>query len=106
MNSTKRKSIFDKTNGLCFYCGCKLDFDNFHMDHFEAKSNGGKVKENLVPSCPECNLCKSNLSIEEFRHKIECLSKDTFVGKLMKKYYQIEDRPIEFYFEGKEDGTL
>lgn len=95
----KRRTVFNMLNGRCFYCGCDLDFDNFHMDHFVSKFSGGKVKDNLVPSCPECNLCKSNLDIEDFRNKLANTIWDSFQGKMIKKYYPIRKREIVFYFE-------
>lgn len=79
------------------------------MDHYIAKSSdgGGLEEGNLVPSCPECNLCKGNLTIEEFREK---LSKDifnSFQGKMIKKYYKVKPKKIQFYFEKEiNNGTL
>lgn len=102
MAETKREKVFKILNGRCFYCGCKLDFDNFHMDHFVAKSSNGKGGKNLVPSCPECNLCKSNLDVESFRQKLSSDILNSFQGKMIQKYYKIGFQPITFYFE-KED---
>ena len=106
VSSRKRKAIFDITNGLCFYCGCKLDFDNFHMDHFKPKSNGGRVSENLVPACPDCNLFKGNLDIEEFRTKIGGLLNRHIDGRMISKYFEVDNKPIRFYFEEFNNGIL
>lgn len=107
MSERKRRTIFNMLEGRCFYCGCLLEFNNFHMDHFLAASRGGKRESNLVPSCPECNLCKKGMSIEEFR---QYLSKDlfeTFQGRIIHKYYKIDYQPIRFYFEEvAKSGTL
>lgn len=103
----KRRKIFKMLNGRCFYCGCYLDFNNFHMDHFKSKKNGGKIKDNLVPSCPECNLYKGSLDIDEFRIKIAGDVWDTFQGKIIAKYYNVKPKSLLFYFEEVEfNGDL
>lgn len=103
---SKRMKIFSMTGGRCFYCGCELDFNDFHLEHFSPKANGGKVANNLVPSCPDCNLQKSTLSVEEFRERIRHIATDTHHGRLMMKYYNFPDKPIVFFFEGVEDGII
>lgn len=32
----KRKAIWDKSGGKCWYCGCDLPEKGWHADHFEA----------------------------------------------------------------------
>lgn len=93
-----RKRIYDMTGGRCFYCGCELDPEDFHIDHFKAKEKGGKDSGNRVPSCQDCNLCKSNLDIEEFRDKIAGFMNDYHV-RMISKYYDIKKKPIVFFFE-------
>ena len=91
--------IFNMTGGKCFYCGCTLDFQNFHVDHVIPKAKGGTDFKNIVPACPDCNMAKSDLSIEEFRLKIyESVSK-THVGRVISKYYHIEPELPVFWFE-------
>lgn len=104
-----RKKIFDKTGGRCFYCGMPLDFHDFHVDHFIPKARGGKDADNLVPSCPDCNLSKADLTIEEFRAKIGSYAY-SFQGRMIIKYLIIRgiwdadaipcvSVPIRFYYE-------
>lgn len=98
----KRITIFNLLNGKCFYCGCDIDIDTFHLDHFTPKSLGGRAKDNLVPSCPECNLYKSNLDIEGFRRKLINDLLNSFQGKLITKYYlnnKESKKSIRFYYE-------
>ena len=104
--AVNRTKIYEITKGKCFYCGCELDFNKFHLDHFKAKSNGGKQSNNLVPSCPDCNHCKGKLDIEQFRTKIENLLEDRFVGNIVKKYYGLESKKIKFFFEEVKDGDI
>ena len=103
---TKRRKIFNMLDGRCFYCGCELNYEDFHLDHFKPKSSGGTRNDNLVPSCTQCNLFKSNLDIESFRNKIAMLPFDDFHGKIISKYFNIQPKPIVFYFEEVGYGDL
>lgn len=94
-----RKEVFEITQGKCFYCGCKLDFDNFHCDHFVAKSIGGKKGNNLVPACVDCNLSKSDMTLEQFRDYLENLCYSSMKGRMLRKYLGIKRKKVEFYFE-------
>ena len=96
----KRERIFHMLDGRCFYCGCKLDIKNFHLDYFKAKVKGGNRENNLVPACPDCNLFKSDLDIEEFRSKIASLPVSSYNGRMVKKYFDVHDaNPVVFYYE-------
>lgn len=97
-----REKVFKKTNGKCVYCGCELNFYNFHIDHMKPKSKMTKNKndiKNLVPSCVDCNLLKGNLEIEDFRKKIENFIIDDTKCRTLKRYYNIKPKKIVFYFE-------
>ena len=94
-----REKVFLVTNGKCFYCGKKLNFNNYHIDHFIPKSKGGKGGDNLVPSCPDCNLFKFNSDIEEFRQRIGDLLDKDIKGRMIKNFCGIKQRKITFYFE-------
>ena len=99
-----RKTIFDMTEGRCFYCGCQLDFQSFHIDHIKPRASGGKDRNNCVPACIDCNLSKGSLSIEEFRDKLSRLLDDSHKGKMIDKYYHPKRKPIKFYFEETTNG--
>lgn len=105
-NLARRRNIFNKTKGKCFYCGCVLDFSNFHIDHFVPKIHGGKDRNNVVPSCPDCNLIKSDLDIESFRSKIASLIRTDIKGRIIAKYYPIKSTDIVFWFEENTDEDL
>lgn len=50
---------FDRQAGLCFYCFSQLE-PGYHVDHFVPIAKGGtNTKENIVCSCPTCNLQKN-----------------------------------------------
>lgn len=99
MGDINRKAIFNITNGKCAYCGCILDYYNFHCDHIKPKSKGGKVSGNLIPSCPDCNNIKSNMSIEQFRNTIDALQYNNIKGRIISKYFGLKRKKVTFYFE-------
>lgn len=109
MNITKgqRSMAFLKTKGRCAYCGCKLDKSKYHVDHLVPLAANGKTnKDNLFAACPDCNLCKSNLTIDEFRQKIAGFLTETHHGRIISKYYKVRPKLIKFYFEEIDDGYI
>ena len=49
-------------SGLCHYCGEKVPHRELTMDHLVPLSRGGRsTKENLVPSCKDCNNRKRTM---------------------------------------------
>lgn len=128
MNS-KRKIIFEKTNGRCFYCGCNLPKTGWHADHFHPivrrlednrDKNGvligyktGKdclypeldTIENLVPACAPCNNFKHSLSIEGYRRIVSdqfknVLKNSTGLRQLERLgLIDIKEKPILFWYE-------
>lgn len=110
--STKRRNlVYAKTNYLCGYCG-KPAGNNPHIEHMIPKSIGGNNDEdNLMLSCCECNIVKSNMNVEEFRIYISNLPNyflEQIRFRVAKKFKQIKttQKPIIFYFEtlGDENG--
>lgn len=54
-----REWVFEKSNGRCHHCEVVLDPDCFHVDHLIPVARGGLThNDNLVASCPPCNLSK------------------------------------------------
>lgn len=66
-----RSAVWQKTDGICWYCGKPLDpFLDFHVDHVIPYSRGGSNDfENLVPACSSCNITKHAYSLETFRER-------------------------------------
>lgn len=69
ISETKRKEIFDLTDGRCFYCKKQLCFNNrqkgergaWHVEHLKPYSQGGSEDiSNLRAACIDCNLSKSD----------------------------------------------
>lgn len=62
-------------SGLCAYCEEDVEF-NYHIDHVLPLSAGGTSDfENLVISCPPCNLNASNKVFANFSDKQEYILK-------------------------------
>ncbi|MFA0882265.1 HNH endonuclease [Vibrio cholerae] len=112
--SKKRQAIFDKSGGVCWYCGDPLADKRWHEDHFYPirRNPDGTclnpqydVEENKVPACASCNKLKSSLSIQYFRKYIDefvdSLNKYTNQYKFAKRYGQIQEtrHPVVFWFE-------
>jgi len=127
----KRERIYQKFDGKCAYCGCELP-DKWHIDHIKpifrgsgdtvgfmfegkwvqkARSEyvGTDEEDNLYPACPQCNIAKSNLPVEEFRRSIlyttEYLRRYDAKFRLAERYGVIEsfNSNIVFCFERLED---
>lgn len=60
---------FEKQEGACYWCGIPI-VDGYHIDHFIPLSRGGSnYPENIVLSCPTCNIRRSNkLPSESFEY--------------------------------------
>lgn len=63
--AAKRREVYLKSGGSCWYCGDDLDPSGFDIDHFD--NEGSDTIENLVPSCHPCNCSKRDRGIEHFR---------------------------------------
>lgn len=119
--SKKRQAIYDKSGGVCWYCGDPLK-KGWHADHFKAVRRNDKysqdrfdcpemehpendTEENKVPSCASCNIMKSQMSIEDFRSCIsqfvESLNLYTNQYKFAKRYGLVVEtnKPVKFWFE-------
>lgn len=63
-----RQQLLAKTNGLCYYCGSKVDSLNFTIDHVVSQNSGGENDpDNLVPCCKSCNSVKGVKTLDGFR---------------------------------------
>lgn len=64
MAQSRMFTVWNKSNGLCVYCGAVAE----HCDHVIPKVKGGSNDaDNLVAACALCNTRKHNRSVEEFR---------------------------------------
>lgn len=61
-------------SGLCYYCGRKFPYRQLTMDHLIPLARGGRsTKDNLVPSCKECNTRKKTLLPLEWEEYLDKL---------------------------------
>ena len=114
LNKKQRKELYEKYGGKCAYCGIELP-EKWHADHLKPVERHlvtGKTYfperdtfENLMPSCPSCNIHKHSDGLEEFRRRIayhiEALNKNSTQYKFVKKFGLIQEtgKSVEFYFE-------
>ena len=109
-----REKVYNKYEGHCAYCGCKLEYKDMQVDHIEsvriAELKGKEIDNslnNLMPSCRQCNFYKGTSSIDQFRKNITKtllpnLQKN-FNYRLALKYGLIKEniKPVLFYYELK-----
>ena len=101
----ERLQVYNKCNGHCAYCGCKLDYKDMQIDHVVAIDSGGTNDyDNLLPSCRMCNKYKNTFTLEEFRRQLGLLQgrlEKVYIYRLSKKYNLLEETPheVKFYFE-------
>lgn len=126
ISKKERQLVFDKYDGHCAYCGCRLE-KGWHVDHVEAcrreydfvpNEKGQWVTrftgysnpdanhiDNYMPSCPSCNINKHGDTIEQFRQAIigylRSLNLRMVQYKMVKKYGLVTEteKPVIFYFE-------
>jgi hypothetical protein len=61
-----RKSVFERDNFTCQYCGHKKKKEELSMDHVLPRSRGGPSNfTNIVTACKPCNAWKDNQTPEE-----------------------------------------
>ena len=68
----QQRDVWNKTGGLCCYCGCALnpfEKNGYCYEHIDPQSNGGTHDtENLYPCCKSCNSSKGAKSLSEYRN--------------------------------------
>lgn len=109
-----REAVYAKYGGHCAYCGKKLEYKEFQLDHFIPKQREQFKRyteeqlecfENYMPSCRRCNLYKRAHTIEYFRDMIETIPKklfrDSYIYKVGLDYGLVEahEHKVKFYFE-------
>jgi len=131
LTKKQREKLFQKFGGKCAYCGCELQ-KIWHVDHIvpvvrdiEVVKKGKywtrqstnthsnphlEIIENLNPACPECNIHKSSLPLEQFRvilsKKLERLEQSSKDFRFARKFGQVQltPSPIIFFFETISSG--
>lgn len=60
------QELLDNQGGKCFYCRCDIN-ENRHLDHYVPLAKGGAHSiNNVVWSCPSCNMSKGSKMPDEF----------------------------------------
>lgn len=63
--------ILRSQKGRCWYCQAEITADNMHIDHRVPLSRGGtNAPENLVATCPACNLSKNDRLPHEWNGRL------------------------------------
>jgi 5-methylcytosine-specific restriction endonuclease McrA len=77
--SRRRREIFERTHGKCFYCSTSLELAGpWHVEHQLPRALGGQDGMlNLVASCVRCNLQKRDRTAIEFVVGAGCVATTT-----------------------------
>ena len=112
----KRLYVWEKTGGLCWYCGARLYYREeadtefkkrlvFTADHLHPRVHGGRGRANKVPACKYCNSHKSSRTVEQFRQWVQALVFDKAkrdgapLGRHGLGLWKIKAGAVVFYFE-------
>lgn len=117
LNKKLRQKVYNKYNGHCAYCGCKIEYKDMQIDHIVPKYRnnekwhqgeiGTDDMANLNPSCRMCNYYKGMYSLEQFRENLSTMLianvRRPFDYRLALRYGLVMENihPIKFYFEKK-----
>lgn len=106
LTPAERMTVYNKCNGHCAYCGCKLEYKDMQVDHVEAILTGDvDTLDNMFPACRSCNHYKSSMSLETFRKCLErmptVLERDCVTYKIAKRFGIVQEgiKSVKFYFE-------
>jgi len=59
ISSKRRQIVYNRDGGKCRYCGKRLPYHEFHLDHIKPRYWwGNDYVFNLCLSCPKCNMDK------------------------------------------------
>jgi hypothetical protein len=109
-----RQAVYEKYGGHCAYCGKKIEYKEFQLDHLIPRQREHFKKyseeeiecfENYMPSCRRCNHYKRAHSLKAFREMIEeipaKLFRDNYIYKVGLDYGLVEahEHKVKFYFE-------
>lgn len=82
MKKLLRQEVYNKYNGHCAYCGCKISIKEMQIDHILPQRLGGLTEiKNLNPTCRLCNHYKRATTLEVWR--------DEFLGKIIERLRKI-----------------
>lgn len=80
LSKKERQTVWNKSEGVCWYCGDNLPEKGWHADHVTPiiRDQNGEAEypedhhlDNIVPACAPCNLFKATFSVEGFRREIQ-----------------------------------
>tara|TARA_B100001758_G_C18413858_1_gene617895 strand:- start:3656 stop:4234 length:579 start_codon:yes stop_codon:yes gene_type:complete len=65
------RTLFNRDDHLCLYCGLKFSSDNLSRDHVTPLFQGGKDKwVNVVSACKRCNNAKAGRTPEQAKMEL------------------------------------
>jgi 5-methylcytosine-specific restriction endonuclease McrA len=107
-----RLNIYLDGNKECFYCGRKVKWEEFTIDHVVPRSKGGKsIRNNYVCCCTDCNSIKGDMPIEQFNkyiNNLHIVMRNDPKWRLFLKHFDVKAKRktnfLEKYNNRKKDG--
>lgn len=67
-----RPTIWERSGGVCFYCGGSIQEDAFIVEHMVPLCRGGSNEQtNLVAACDSCDVLKGGMTADEFMYQMD-----------------------------------
>lgn len=106
LSKEERQQVYEKCNGHCAYCGCKLGYKDMQVDHMVPLRIGGADEtSNMLPACRSCNHYKATLGVEGYRRYLagiaHRLMRDSIPFQVAARFGIVRHTgdDVTFYFE-------
>lgn len=129
LGKSARLELRMKFGGHCAYCGCELPDKGWHADHVKpiarelkyARDENSRTTrmvstgrlyrpendhiENLFPACMPCNIDKSAIDLEDWRHRLADLTanlrRNSSTFRHAERFGRVRaiEQPVVFWFE-------
>lgn len=105
----ERAEVYEKTSGLCAYCGCEIPISGMQVDHvFPIRLGGADDMANLLPACRSCNHYKGGELLGTFRRYVEkfpeTLARDSVTYRNAVRFGLVVPKPRAVVFEFERIG--
>jgi len=121
LSAKDRQRVHDMFGGRCAYCGVYLS-QRWHVDHVkpilrevfsqeDGEPSGEDSIDNMMPSCPPCNISKGRMKIEDWRRwiagHINSLNSYSSIYRISKAFGLLQEtgNPVLFFFEKHTPAT-
>lgn len=103
-----RLSVYLKSDKKCYYCGQKIQWEDFSIDHVHSRSGGGdNKKSNYVCCCTDCNNLKGSMTVtqfDDFINNLPIVMRNNQMWRVFMKHFTVSaKRKTSFVDKYKKD---